>query len=170
MKRFLERSFPPGYWYKAELKITLITLVDMALISLFGFLNAYSSARQSLFMQMGTDLILDESRTMPDFTALLGNKLNLVLIPAALIFVIAIVLHYAYHQSGSRSIYLMRRLPDRFELHRRCLLIPLITVLTFILVAALLFFIYYAIYMNFTPSVCLTPNQWEKIKLWRGFQ
>jgi len=170
MKKSLEHSFPPGYLYKTELRIILFTLIDVALISMFGFFNAYSSARQSLFMQMGQDLFLVESRIMPDFVDLLGNKLLILLISAALLFVIAIVLHYAYHQIGSKSIYLMRRLPDRFELHRRCLLIPLITVLAFIMVTILLLFIYYAVYMNFTPHVCLTPNQWEKVKLWRGFR
>ncbi len=33
------------------------------------------------------------------------------------------VQNYQSHYRGSRSIYLMRRLPDRWELHRRCLIL-----------------------------------------------
>ena len=163
MKRFLERSFPPGYGCKTELTAIFITLGAGVLISLFSFLSAFFAARRTLYIRRGAELILDESSVMPDFVYILGDKLLILLILAALIFVLATMIHYAYYQNGSRSIYLMRRLPNRFELHRRCLVVPLISALVFVLIAAFLLLIYYAVYMRFTPEVCLTPNQWQKL-------
>ncbi|MBQ3089707.1 MAG: hypothetical protein IJD21_03990 [Oscillospiraceae bacterium] len=51
-------------------------------------------------------------------------------------------LNYLYHYQGSRSIYLMRRLPRRWELLRRCTTLPLaggVLLLVWALLLALLF-------------------------------
>ena len=167
MNRFLERSFPPGFSYRSEIKPCIIALVAGILINLIRFLTEYSSVRWSLYIRIGTDAILDESRVMPDFAYVLGDRLNILLILAALSLIIASAIHYAYYRTAGKSIYLMRRLPNRFELHRRCLLMPAIYALAFLLAAAALLLIYYAVYMNKTPQACLTPNQWQK--LWAHF-
>jgi len=165
MKNFLERSYPMGYNYKTELKVLLTMLAAGVLISFFRFISAYSLEILALYINRGAELILDESRVMPDFVYILGDKLLILLILAAFTFVLASCIHYAYHRYGSKSIYLMRRLPNRFELHRRCLSIPLIFSFIILLAAALLLLICYSIYTISTPEACLTPNQWQKI--WR---
>ena len=167
MNSFLKRSYPPGFNYQSELKAVFNTLVASIIISLSRFVGAYSSQRQSLYIRIGTDRFLDESRVMPDFVYVLGDKLNILLILAALALMIASAVHYAYYHTGSKSIYLMRRLPNRFELYKRCLLMPLIYALVFLLAAAALLLICYAAYMSMTPEACLSPNQWQK--LWRGW-
>ena len=166
MNSFLKRNLPPGYRYKNEIALSIGVFAGGALSSSTGFFREYSTAKRSLYIRIGTDIILDESRVMPDFIRVLGGKLNYMLILAALALIIASAIHYAYFHTGSKSIYLMRRLPNRFELHRRCLLMPLIYALAFVLMAAVLLLIYYTVYMNFTPRACLTPNQWQKI--WEG--
>jgi len=163
MSRFLKRSFPPGFSYKPELKAASFALGCSAFICFIGFFTDYSALRRFLYIRIGTDIILDESRVMEDFVYILGGRLNVLLILAALIPIIAAVSHYAYYHNGSKSIYLMRRLPNRFELHRQCLLMPLIYALVFVLAAAAMLLICYAIYMGLTPEACLTPNQWRKI-------
>jgi len=168
MKNFLERNFPPGYSYASELKAVFSGIAIAVLISLLSFWGAYSAEIQSLYRPVGADLILDETRIMPDFVYILSDNLLILLILSAFIFILVSLVHYAYYQSGSRSIYLMRRLPNRFELHKRALLIPLISALLAVLLAVLLLIIYYAVYMLWTPQACLTPNQWQKI--WRVFQ
>ena len=167
MNRFLERNLPPGYRYKNELALSLAVFISGALNSILGYFREYSAARRSLYIFMVADSILDESRVMPDFIHILGDRLNILFILAALAFIIPSAIHYAYHHTGSKSIYLMRRLPKRSELHRRCLLIPLIYALVYVFVAAALLLIYYAVYIHRTPQACLTPNQWQKI--WREF-
>ena len=73
--------------------------------------------------------------------------------------------HYSYHYRESKSIYLMRRLSDPWELHRRCLTLPVVGVGLALLVAFVLLMLYFAVYMGVTPEECLTPHQWQKI--WR---
>ena len=73
--------------------------------------------------------------------------------------------HYAYHYQGSRSVYLMRRLPDRWEYHRRCLAIPAATVAATAVLLAGSLALFYGAYMLFTPAACVVPGQWAEI--WR---
>ena len=163
MKNYLDHNFPAGYTYKTELMAVFFVLAVGSFTSAYRFLAAYKTARQALYISRGVDLILDESRDMTDFVHLLGDKLLILLLLSVLVCIVAMTIHYGYHQIGSRSIYLMCRLPNRFELHRRCLLFPLVYAVTFVLVSVLLFFIFYTVYMNTTPEACLTPNQWQKI-------
>ena len=166
MNKYLKRSYPPGYSYKNEIALTICAFAGGALNSLIGFFREYSAAKKSLYIRIGTDIILDESRVMPDFIHILGGKLYYMLILAALAFIIPSAIHYAYYHTGSKSIYLMRRLPNRFELHRQRLLMPLVYAFVFVFATAALLLIYYAVYMSNTPEACLPPGQWQKI--WRG--
>ena len=168
MHSFLERNFPPGYDFRNEIKTVSAAFIAGVVISVIGFCMAFSAEKRLLFVRVGTDLILNESGVMPDFIHILSGRLNILFILAALIFISASAVHYAYYHSGSKSIYLMRRLPNRFELHRRSLLIPFIYALITILSALILLLVYYAAYMSLTPDVCLAPDQWRKV--WRVFE
>ncbi|MCC8123342.1 MAG: hypothetical protein LIO58_07365 [Oscillospiraceae bacterium] len=165
MKRFLEHNVPPGYRYQTECAVVSMVLATCVLISLAGFLSAFEKERRALYVWawQSEEWVLGEGKMMPDFAAILGNQLLVLIVVAALVFAAASLMHYAYYHSGSKSIYLMRRLPNRFELHRRCLLMSLLSALVFVLVALVLLVIYFAIYMTVTPEVCLMPDQWQKI-------
>lgn len=69
------------------------------------------------------------------------------------------------HQAlaGAKSIYLMGRLPDRWELHRRCLTLPLGWLLSAVLLPVLTLLVYYGIYYLITPAACLRPGQLAKL-------
>ena len=69
--------------------------------------------------------------------------------------------NYVGFRNGSKSHYLMRRLPDKWEHHRRCLALPLLAILAGLVLIPILIAVYYAIYLHFTPEQCLQPNQWE---------
>lgn len=84
----------------------------------------------------------------------------LLLIPGA---VVLAVYNYAKLWQGAKSIYLMGRLPDRWELHRRCLTLPLGWLLSAVLLPALTLLVYYGIYYLITPAACLRPNQLAKL-------
>ena len=71
--------------------------------------------------------------------------------------------HYFYHYQDTRSIYLMRRLPNRWELWRRCLALPLLCVVVCAVLAAAHLLIFYAIYYVSTPKQCLQPGQWRML-------
>lgn len=161
----LHRHVPPGLdpaqelgWFAGGLGISLLYSL--------GFLIRYDNEYQSLFVWDGFMKTLDTSAVMPDFVQILGGSLNGFLI-LALCMVAVAVYHYSYYYQGSKSIYLMRRLPSRWELPRRCLTLPLLGIITCLCIALLLLLIYYAVYMKFTPQACLAPQQWQK--LWSAF-
>ena len=107
--------------------------------------------------------------TIPGFPEVLGRSLMgfpLVLIAAAGLAVYHVDLHYR----GSRSIYLMRRLPDRWGLLRRCGAIPLAGAGAGLLLWGLLKLLFLALYVWLTPAERLgadyTGGLWAV--LWRG--
>lgn len=122
----------------------------------------YFNAHSNLYGYEGTKRVLLTDAVMPDMGTLIGSALVGFLI-IALCMLAMIVYHYAYHLQDSKSIYLMRRLPNRWELHRRCLTLPLLAIVICLLVAVILLLIYYGIYTIATPGECLTPHQWQKI-------
>ena len=70
--------------------------------------------------------------------------------------------HISYFQD-SKSIYTMRRLPSVWELHRRCLTLPVCGMVIGLGTAFVLILLYYNVYIGLTPEICLTPGQWQKI-------
>ncbi len=163
MKLDLSRCAPPGLDLRAE---TCLFGGCMALSTLFSlsFLVRFFEERDRLYRSSGSERTLLPDAVMPDFADVLDGAL-IGFAVLALCMAAFVAVHYAYHHQGSKSIYLMRRLPDRWERHRRCWTLPLLGIAACLLAAFVLLLIYYAIYMLATPEVCLTPGQWRKI--WR---
>ena len=98
-------------------------------------------ARDCQIMIMDDPAFADE--LMPDFADLLGSRFwfpswrilysdKPVFMPVLLLVLVAIgfaIYHYVTLRQGAKSNYLMGRLPDKKELHRRCLTFPLLMVL-----------------------------------------
>lgn len=159
------RWAPPGRDARQEAVRFLWGLGGGAALAWVWFLARYWSARSELFVVKNGRRVLSEGRMMPDLPEIIGISflgLWAVLLWAA----VTAALHYAGHyREGSRPVYLMRRLPDRWEYHRRCLAIPgAAALLAAVLIPAFLM-LFYVIYMNCTPAACLPPDQWQKI--WR---
>jgi len=161
----LARHVPPGVDGKREL-IWLAVGGALCLLYSLSFFIVYLDHYQALFVWDGTARILNTEAVMPDFIALLGNSLTGFLI-LALCLPALIFYHYAYHYRDSMSIYLMKRLPDRWELHRRCISLPFCGILACCGAAFILLLVYFGVYMLLTPSACLAPDQWQKI--WIAF-
>ena len=140
--------------------------------TILGFFTAAAIAWP--IMSFGTrlsDALRDLDRyyadMMPDFYAVLGNAMLVIPIAFAAMFSMA-AMHYVYHWKGSRSIYLKRRLPSRWELHRRCLTLPALGIAFFLILGAAEMFIMYGIYLLAAPDGTVAPDQFEKlIELWR---
>ncbi len=156
LKTKTERLFPVGFEWQTELSMFAAALTWSSLWGIIGFYNRLSVAFDHI--ENGGDML--------QFYEVLGNAIFWFPIAAAFMLV-SIALHYAHHQSGSKSIYLMRRLPDRWELHRRCLTVPIAAVIVCAAIAAALFFIFYWSYMLLTPEELLRPGQLELVlKYW----
>ena len=101
---------------------------------------------------------------VPDFVDVLGS--SLVFFPLyALGSILFVIYHYSYHFKGSKSIYLMRRLPDRWELHRRCLTLPIAMAVFFLLMGFVMLLLFFWAYFAAVPAQYIQPDQWAKI--WR---
>lgn len=154
LRKRLDAYAPPGIYLTAEIRYYIVTMIVGTIWSLFCYLHAYLRERSDLFEWQNKQWVLMKGSVMEPFTELTEEIFTLFGI--ALIYTVIIaVYHYLYHYQGSKMMYLMRRLPDKWELHRRCLVLPIagfcITIVYMLLLKAL----YYVIYLVFTPHQCL---------------
>ncbi len=153
MKQWLERRVPLDCDSEAEVKWILTGIVVSFLMN-FRFLIAYLSARSRLFPYINGRKVFWEGAKIEPFGSLLGFSLWGCLLGAAAMVFLA-VWHYGVHHRGTKSIYTMRRLPDRWELHRRCLTVPALGAAAYLLEAGALLAIDFAIYRLATPAQAL---------------
>jgi len=119
-----------------------------------SFLYRYGEARNDLFRYHVTKRYLIEGAKIVPFRELrLGVFWAFPVMLLALVFVA--VGFYTYHSQDSRSIYTMKRLPNRRELWRRVLTLPVCAAIICGLTVLMLLGIYYAIYVFCTPAGCL---------------
>ncbi len=163
MNDFLKRHSPPGMELKFERRFVLTGWLLSFLYSLL-FLDAYFSAWNDLFIWEKGSRVLIKERIMPDFAELIESYL-LGFFIVSLCMIGFVIYRYAYYRQGSKSIYLMKRLPHKSERHRRAWLLPLLAALVSILIALTLLLLYFTVYMLVTPDECVSAGQWYKI--WR---
>ena len=152
---------PPGYDTTTERRFFFTVLPVSALWSLIYF-DHFRNAEASLYEWIGETKVLKAGASMPDFYTLL----EYVFVGFAILAVgmlALMVARYNYHHRGSKAVYLMKRLPNRYELHRRCLVQPLLAIGAGVILAAILLLLYYRHYLTATPAEVLTPHQWQKI-------
>lgn len=162
MKKDLSYYAPPGMELEQEKKIFVI---GMVLSSLLGFLIygiEFFDCLEKLYWKNGAERCVIPGAVMPDFTVILGGSLMGFDIVFALM-IAAAVMHYGYHKWESRSIYTMRRLPSRWELHRRCLTLPICGMVISKVAEFVVLLICYGFYVGLTPRECILSGQWEKI-------
>lgn len=159
----LSRHAPLGVNVSSEWHGYVAGLVVAVCYSMI-FLIRYFNARANLYEWTLKGEQLIEGAIMPDFAELMDGML-LVFAAIALTMAGLAVYHYIYHYQDTKSIYVMRRLPSRWELHRRCLTLPVVGLLLCGAAVMLLILLYFWIYMGCTPEECLVPGQWGRF--WR---
>ena len=155
-QRKLEKYTPPGIEFANQLKLCLIGL-SAAIGWSISYFAKYFTARSNLYTYSPAGEVLREGAIMREFSVLLHDGWDSL--DGFLMFYIVmlglLVYHYLYYYQGSKSIYLMRRLPDKWELHRRCVVLPFAAILVGALTEIGLLLLYYGIYLVFTPQQCL---------------
>lgn len=159
---WMARQVPPGLDWWTEIKWAVSGLVVGTLWSLAAFYYQFSNACQQLYNWVGGRRVLVESRTIASFPELLHLTMAGFLLGMALTVPLACY-HYAYHYLGSRSIYLMRRLPQRWELWRRCLTVPVLLAVICLAAIELLTFLHFLIFLLLTPAPCLPNEPWRQL-------
>ena len=162
-----ERFTLPGYDPDGSEKNTCYGFLALSVfVSLVFFVGRYSNARDKLYYkdyETGEKFLWDGA-IMTDFDIVLGWSLAGVIL-TAVICLTYIFVRYNYLNKESKSIYLIRRLPSRGELFRRCAAVPLYMAAICLIWAFGLLVLYYLTYLTATPDQCLAPDQWAKI--WR---
>ena len=151
--KWLEKYVPLGLDVTSVLReyvVGMIILVFQGMV----FLWRYMEARSVLYEHYAGKLVLMEDAKIKDFESLTKGFLLYAILLGVMIL-IRVIYHYMYHYQGSKMIYLMKRLPDKWELHRRCLTFPIAGAVIWALWGLILRMIYFAIYMLCTPSQCL---------------
>ena len=152
-RSLLETYAPPGIPIMQEVRYWMIGM-SICTIWCLQFLLRYWEERSSLYYQVGGRLVLFENAVMPTFWDLTANLF--VIFYLVLIYcVMAAGYHYVYHYQGSKMIYLMRRLPNKWELHIRCLVLPIVAGILTVVYRYLLEVLFYAVYIFCTPPQCL---------------
>lgn len=157
---FLTKNAPPGADIFVQTNRYFAGLIGTVLWSM-GFIFRYSSARNNLFYTDEFVRHLRSDAMMPEFHYLMGSAMLGVWVTILTLAVCIILNYHSFHQ-GSKSIYLMKRLPDPMELHRRCMLLPALGMAGCLALRELLVIVYFAVYILVTPEGCLPPDQWQK--------
>lgn len=151
--KWLEKHAPLGIEIQNEVGIYILGVIVSTCQSLLFFLN-YVNARAELYDYYGTKKVLIEGMKIQEFSYLIDKLFSFgTIVCIACLMMVAV--HYMYHYQGSKMMYLMKRLPDKWELHKRCWTLPITGC---VLMAAWMFvlrMIFYAVYILCTPSQCL---------------
>ena len=135
MKTFDPKRHLPVGWEWENTRTGMIWGHILSGLSLFGFFGRFSDALDALYFHRegpnGTLIpVLDPTRTIAPFseltrgTPLFGLWIFLAVMP------ILVWRHYRFHTQDAMSVYTMRRLPDRWEYHRRCWTQPVLSAIT----------------------------------------
>ncbi len=150
LKDSLKKIVPIGFDADIEIKAFGIGTVLCTLFSLQFFVKLNNKINELYFVN-GSKMYLKPDAVMPCFRDVLGKSL----LPFAALFLMLtayIFIHYEYHKKGSRSIYLMKRLPQKNELAKRCITLPLILSSMVLILAVILLLIFYFVYLIKTPE------------------
>lgn len=152
----MEKWVPPGVDVVNELKLCLIGL-GAAVGYSTSFLVKYITARSELFEWTLKGTMIKEGEKIPYFYQLLdaGMDCSDGFCVLFVVLVWMMLYHYCTYYQGSKSIYLMKRLPDKWELYKRCVHLPLVAIVVEFITIAGVMSLYYGIYLVFTPQQCL---------------
>lgn len=149
----IHKIIPVGI--KAENEIWLFaSMLLLGIVRAMTFFIVYSTAYYSLFEARDGELYLIEGRYMKPFEEIINGCFDGFVI-GCFVFFFLIIYHYGYHYKDSKSIYTMKRLPNKSELHIRCLSLPIIGIISSLLLSFLLLIIFNIYYNTKTPPQCI---------------
>ncbi len=149
--RGLEKCYPPGYAYRGEMGIAGI-LWGMAVGSgAVYFLQALYSAIEKLYHYVDYRRVLREGVRVVPFTELVEGYWALF-VPVLVFLLVMPLYHYAYYCRESKSIYVMRRLPQRGVTLKSCVRGPVLCAGLVLTSAVIFYFLYYGIYCLSVPG------------------
>ena len=158
----LSPLYPLGWPWQKELQYTGAALGLSAIYAFFRFVFPFQAAVNQLYELRGRERVLIPGETVPPFPQVFAGALAGVWL-VSLCLLLMPVFHHRWHWWGSRSIYLMRRLPRRWEFCRRCVAGPALGLAGTVLCALLMVTLCFLWYWFLTPAGHLPPDVWAGI-------
>ncbi len=155
------KIIPVGFKKESEIWIFSSALAVGICRALLFFQVYYIEYNRLFEIEFDKKTLIPNAK-MTDFYLIIDGVFDGFII-AAFIFIFLACYHYIYHGRDSKSIYTMKRLPNKYELHIRCLTVPLIGIVLCAVLSAALLVLFYHYYMSNTPAECLFPDQWERL-------
>lgn len=157
---FLLRHMPIGMNVEKERQNLLIQFFCGNVFAVLWYVFSYFSAYSNLWIYRygAKEPILNTYRKMESFGGVFSHT-NLFFAILVLFYGYQLYQNFRYHRTGSMSVYLMKRLPDKHEYLRRCVTVPLIMMGIYLLCCVFYFLAAYLFYITFTPKECLLPHQ-----------
>ena len=156
IKTKLKKLAPPGSHIDTTLKLFISEVVIMALISLTAIVKIRDANYKIFHDQFG--YYHDSGKMMPYFGELITGSLMLIWV--ILLFNIAFgIANYMSFSKGSKSIYVMKRVPDSKEMFRRSFALPFAGIALALIVAIILLIIFYLAYRTIPPLDRIYPVQ-----------
>lgn len=152
----LEKYTPPGIDFANQFKLCMCGW-SAAIGWSISYLVKYATARADLYKYSLKGPVIREGAVITSFYDLVHEGLDSFdgFTMFYLVMLGVLVYHYIYYYQGSKSIYLMRRLPDKWEMHRRSITLPFAMLVIGALTQMALWMLYYGIYLTCTPTECL---------------
>ncbi len=149
-----ESFFPPGYEYKKEWYAAGLLYVLGLALNLRFLVRLWESRASLYYMDSTKGMTLRAGAVADSYFQVLGDCPGMLL-PFYLFLITLLFFHYAYYWRETKSIYLMRRLPDRNVLWKSCLQAPLMGMGLGTAGILVLYLIYYVVYLLMMPAECL---------------
>ncbi len=155
IKEYLKKHLPPNSDVDREYEIICFILLGCAAFGFIHFLCKYCNRFSLLFYWSGDKKIVNsEMQMLPSFT--LTKQMLLVNIYGTVLALVHSIDFYTSFFKQSRSIYLMKRLPDGGKTLRHMVMdVPLCWALCSICVTSVSQALAFLIWRFCTPAVCL---------------
>ena len=145
---------PPGRESKGQIRFLICSLIISFLYTFLVFSLRIFYAIESLYVNYGDVKVLRDGAVMQDFSSI-THSIYWGFAFISICMIVFVVYNYMYFYIGSKSIYLMKRLPKRSELLKRCISFPLFGIIVSFLSAFALNALYYTVYLIVTPAECM---------------
>lgn len=158
LEKFFDTLFPPGYDKQKECRQLFFSLLAGIIFS-FRCIAMYYEAYDDLLVWkvengFGVEKVVRQGAKIVPFEEIISYNFMMLWLVLFLL-IITVLKHYLYYTKGSKSIYLVRRIPDKRYVWRTCVLGPLIGMGITLAVIGILRLVYWLIYIGVTPVECL---------------
>ena len=153
MTHKLVKVLPVGYNVK-KVKTALLWgyIISAAFSAIVYFSNLIVNYNNLFYYDEAGNRLLRTNVKMASFHLLRERAFDFFLIFVFMLLVFSIY-NFIYHYIGSKSIFTMRRLPQKYELIKRCVTVPVIFIILSFVSVIVLNSVYFSIYEHVVPEV-----------------